>query len=596
MCGIFGYATSESLSTTKVFDALKTLEYRGYDSWGIAFQVQNVKNQKSNSLEVVKRVGRLPEKIDSKFSIYNSSLAIGHTRWATHGGVTENNAHPHTDCTKNLAIVHNGIFENYEYFKSELTKKGHKFKSETDTEVIVHLIEEELKTKDFTSSVKAAFKKIKGLNAVVVINSKTNELAAAKNGSPLVLGNENKTFYISSDTTGILPFTNSILFVKDNEILNVKENKLTLCSLTTNKKISPKFEKVDWKINDISKGKYPYFMLKEIHEQPAAISTVVTNADQIKKLSALVVKAKGTFFIAAGTAYNACIGGIYLFSKVAGIHVNSAIASEFNYLLDFINNKSLVIALSQSGETIDVIEPLTVAKRKKATVMGVVNSLGSTIYRNSDYKFLLSAGPERAVASTKAYTAKIAFLLLLSYSITNKENKIKPMIKKAVIDIKRILSPKNMKDIEKLAEKLKTAKNIYVVGRGTSYSSALEAALKIKEVSSIPTEGLAGGELKHGTLALIEKNTPCIVFAPNDETYDAIMSNATEIKTRGGYMIGISHKSSSVFDKWIEVKDSGNATLLSQIVPAQILAYYLAVKLKKDPDKPRNLAKSVTVK
>lgn len=596
MCGIFGFVSTNPLYPKIVFTGLKSLEYRGYDSWGVAAKLQESRS-KNHELWVQKKIGKIGNADhDSRFMLYASTIAIGHTRWATHGGVTTRNAHPHLDCTKTLALVHNGIFENYEEVKTKLIKKGHKFESETDTEVIVHLIEEELKKNNLTQACSKAFKKLRGLNVIVVINSETNELIAAKNGSPLVVGRGNNTFYIASDTTGILPHTNAVLFIKDNEILRIKENRLLLYSLRTDKKITAKFKVVDWKVSDISKGKYLHFMLKEIHEQPTAILSVLTNEDQVIKLASVIKKATGAFFIAAGTAYNACMAGIYLFSKVAGIHVNSAIASEFNYLLDFINKKSLVIALSQSGETIDVIEPLSQAKRKGVTIMGVVNSLGSTIYRMSDYKFLLGAGPERAVASTKAYTAKIAFLLLLSYSLTRETDNIKPLIKGAVKDIERLLRKESTVKIKKLANKLKNAKNIYIIGRGASYSSALEAALKIKEISNIPTEGLAGGELKHGTLSLIEKGVPVIVFAPNDETYSAIISNATEIKSRGGYIIGISHKNASAFDEFIKVEDSGNATLLSQIVPAQLLAYFLAVKLKKDPDKPRNLAKSVTVK
>jgi len=610
MCGIFGFASEKPLPVLTVISGLKTLEYRGYDSWGVAAKLResrstcpqslrsSVSRRENHELWVKKQIGKIPDKSNSnfKFSIFNSQLAIGHTRWATHGGVTEKNAHPHLDCTKTLALVHNGIFENYEETKRRLIKRGHKFSSETDTEIIVHLIEEYLKKHNFKDAVRKAFKSLYGLNAIAVINVKTNELIAAKSGSPLIIGIKNNDYFVASDTTGILPHTNQILFIKDSEMAVIKGGKLELISLTSNKKLVPKFEEVNWKMENTQKGKYRHFMMKEIHEQPAVINTVLSNEDQIKSLSKVVKKARGTFFIAAGTAYNACMAGIYLFSKVALLHVNSAIASEFNYLLDFITKKSLVIALSQSGETIDVIEPLDTARRKNATIMGVVNSLGSTIYRMADYKFLLSAGPERAVASTKAYTAKLAFLLLLSYSLANKTTEIRPLIKKAVKDIERLLKKESVRKIEKIADKLKGAKNIYVVGRGVSYSSALEAALKIKEISNIPTEGLAGGELKHGTLALIEKGVPVIVFAPNDETYSAMISNAIEIKSRGGYIIGISYKNASVFDEFIKVQDSGNATLLSQIVPAQLVAYFLAVKLKRDPDKPRNLAKSVTVK
>ncbi len=278
------------------------------------------------------------------------------------------------------------------------------------------------------------------------------------------------------------------------------------------------------------------------------------------------------------------------------MHVNTAPASEFNYLEDFLTDKSLVIALSQSGETIDVIEPMTRAKKKKSQIVGLINTLGSTLYRMSDFKLLLGAGPEKAVASTKAYIAKLSVIFLLAYTLANEFEKGKKILLDVSNEIARLLKPEQIDIIKNLAKKLKNKEHIYTIGRGFSHSMALEAALKIKEVSYIHTEGLAGGELKHGPIALIEKNIPCIVFAPSDETYDAIISNATEIKARGGYIIGISSKPSAVFDEWIEVKDTGYGAVITYVIPIQLLSYFLAIEKHVDPDKPRNLAKSVTVK
>jgi len=338
-------------------------------------------------------------------------------------------------------------------------------------------------------------------------------------------------------------------------------------------------------------------MLKEIYDQPKIIRNIAENyQDQILNLSEIIKNAHGTFLIGAGTAYYAALAGSYLFSKIAGLHVNTAVASEFNYLEDFLTNKSMIIALTQSGETIDVVEPLQRAKLKGSKIGTIVNSLGSTIYRMSDVKILLGAGPEKAVASTKAYTAKLAVLLMLSYTLAGKVEEAKKELIKTAKEIQAHLSDGKLDEIYKLVELLYNVEHIYVIGRGASYPTSLEAALKIKEVSYIHTEGLAGGELKHGTLALIEKGTPCIVFAPKDETYEAIISNATEIKARGGFIIGISPNKSRVFDHWIEVKDTGTASIVSQIIPIQLLSYYLALKKGYDPDKPRNLAKSVTVK
>jgi glucosamine--fructose-6-phosphate aminotransferase (isomerizing) len=586
MCGIFGLVTDSPKKSSIILDGLKELEYRGYDSWGIA-----VKHNKNIITD--KNTGKIG---DAKTILPDSMLGIGHTRWATHGEVTKENAHPHTDCTGQLAIVHNGIFENYEATRNSLTKKGHKIVSQTDTEIIVHLIEEELKISGFVTAVRQAFLKMEGLNAIVVMNAKSKEIVAAKNGSPLIIGINKDELLIASDLAPILPITQKVVVLKDNEMALLSKT-LTLFSIPNGKKHKPLIETIKWKSEISVKGKFDHFMLKEISEQPIVIKNIANNfTNEIEKLSQYVRSAHGTFFVAAGTAYNAALGGIYLLSKVAGKHVNAAFASEFNYLLDFINKKSLVIALSQSGETIDVIEPITLARKKGATIVGIVNTLGSTLYRLSDFKLLLSAGPEKAVASTKAYTAKLSILLLLAYILSGKLTSIKRQMLDAADEIEKMLMGNFKYKIRHLAKTLSQKNHIYTLGRGASYPTALEAALKIKEVSYIPTEGFAGGELKHGTIALIEKGTPVIVFAPNDETYPAIISNATEIKSRGGIIIGVSFKYSEIFDEYIQVNDLGDATLLTQIVPMQLLAYFLAIELKLDPDKPRNLAKSVTVK
>lgn len=588
MCGIFAYVGENKKSQDLVFKGLKTLEYRGYDSWGIA-----AKSLKRFVIE--KHVGKIGNsKLNGGLRGLSSNLSIGHTRWATHGGVTDKNAHPHLDCTGAVAVMHNGIIENYEEIKRDLIKKGHKFLSETDTEILPHLIEENMKRKGFASSVRDAFNSLKGLNAIVVASALSSEIIAAKTGSPLIIGKGENSFFVSSDSIGLLPYTNKLIFLKDNEMAIIGKG-VQIIKLPKGKKIETNFNKVLWKEEHAEKGRFKHFMLKEIYEQPHVLKNIETLSENVKKLTELVKQAKGVFFIGSGTAFNACLAGQYFFSKIAKEHVNTLFASEFNYLEDFLNKKSLVIALSQSGETIDVIEPLNRAKAKGSRIVALVNVLGSTIYRMADYKMLLLAGPEKAVASTKAYVAKLAVLLLLSYSFIGRLSEGKRILQKTYLEIKRILKEENGK-IKKIAAKLRDCDHIFTIGRGVSYSTALEAALKIKEVSYIHTEGLAGGELKHGTIALITKGTPCIVFAPDDETYQSIISNTTEIKTRGGFIIGVSSKNSNVFDEWIEVKDVSAGSYIAQIVPAQLLAYYIAVLKKLDPDKPRNLAKSVTVK
>lgn len=594
MCGIFAYVSQKPQPAEKVLEGLKILEYRGYDSWGIAVKQKTKIGQLKTQFIVDKHVGKIGSAVlSSQFSVL-SSLAIGHTRWATHGGVVGKNAHPHLDCTDKIAVVHNGIVENYEVLKKDLLKKGHNFLSETDSEIISHLIEEFLKSRGFVTAVRDAFNKLSGMNAVVVAYTESGEIVAAKNGSPLVIGEAKDVFYIASDASSILPLTKRLLFLEDNEMAILGKN-AQLLSLSQGKKQATKFETISWKTADINMGKYPHFMLKEIHDQPKVLRNIAhTYESQVTDLAATIEKAKGTFFIGAGTASYAALSGNYYFSKVAGVHVNMSFASEFTYLLDFINKRSLIIALSQSGETIDVVEPLTKAKEKGATIASLVNTQGSTIYRMSDKKLLLGAGTEQAVASTKAYTAKTALLLMIAYALKANIKSASKQVLRAATEIERIVN--NKRALQPVVNVLNKSEHVYIIGRGASYPTSLEAALKIKECSYVHAEGLAGGELKHGALALISKGTPCIVFAPNDETYEAIISNATEIKTRGGVIIGISHKNHSVFDHWIEVKDVGDATTIAQIVPIQLVAYFLALKKGYDPDKPRNLAKSVTVK
>lgn len=586
MCGIFGYIGTRDNAAELALEGLKTLEYRGYDSWGIAVK-------KDDEIVVEKHVGKIG---DAKVKLPNSTIGIGHTRWATHGGVTVTNAHPHLDCTKQIALLHNGIVENYAEIKDELLQRGHTFLSETDTEVIVHLIEENVKSSSFPDAVRTAFNRLTGLNAIVVMYVPSNEIVAAKNGSPLIVGKADDGLYIASDAAGVIKHTRNVLFLKDNEMVVLGDG-VRLVSLADGKALTPHFETVDWQIEQAQKGDFPHFLLKEIYEQPKVIRNIAENyTEQIQTLAKLVNNAFGTFFIAAGTASYAGLAGEYLFSKLAHKHVNMSIASEFNYLEDFLKKESLIIALSQSGETIDVIEPLNRAKAKGCKIVAITNVLGSTIYRMADHKLLLGAGPETAVASTKAYIAKLAVLFLLTYAMMGKLKEGEKLLLGVAAEIERLLKEESTKHIESIADKLKKAEHIYVVGRGVSYPSALEAALKIKEVSYIHTEGLAGGELKHGTIALISEGTPCIVFAPKNETYDAMISNAIEIKSRGGMIIGISSEPNEAFEHFIEVQDCGDATILAQIIPAQLLAYHLAVKKGYDPDKPRNLAKSVTVK
>lgn len=591
MCGIFGYVGKKNNAANGVLEGLKLLEYRGYDSWGVA-----VKKNKKIVLE--KHVGKIGNvSLNSQLSTLNSQLAIGHTRWATHGGVTVANAHPHVDCEKKIAVIHNGIVENFSDIKEELLKKGHIFLSETDTEVIPHLIEENLKKSGFATAVRDAFNRLTGLNAIVVAYAPSSQIVAAKTGSPLVVGVNHEGYYVASDAAGIIKHTKKVLFLKDKEMVILGKD-IQLISLPTGKKIKVEYETIHWKVEEADKGNFKHFMLKEIHEQPHVVNNIALNYDDhIKELAKRINNAFGTFMLGCGTASYAALAGTYLFSSVAKKHVNFIIGSEFNYLEDYLTSESLVIPISQSGETIDVVEPVENAKKKGTKIAAIVNVLGSTLYRQADYTVLLGAGPEKAVVGTKSFTAMVAVLLLTAYTVAKKHNEGKRILFDAAENVREILKGKTISKIQKVADMLKKKEHIYIIGRGLSYATALEASLKIKETSYIHAEGFAGGELKHGVIALIEKQTPCIVIAPMDETYSEVVSNAQEIKARGGFIIGIGPKNNEVFDEFLETKDVKEATIIPQVVIAQLLAYTIALKKGiKDPDKPRNLAKSVTVK
>jgi glucosamine--fructose-6-phosphate aminotransferase (isomerizing) len=374
--------------------------------------------------------------------------------------------------------------------------------------------------------------------------------------------------------------------------------KLKLISLPGGKEIIPSIHTLDWKFEDTKKGKYKHFILKEIEEQPRVIENIALNyASEINQLAKLIKESYGTFMLGCGTASYAALAGTYLFSRIAKRHLNFSIGSEFNYLEDYLTDRSLVIPISQSGETIDVVDPVANAKKKGCKIAAIVNVLGSTLYRQADFRILLGAGQEKAVVATKSFIAMISVMILTAYSYAGKQAEGKELLTKAAGNVRRIFKEDFAKVLQRVVGELKHKEHIYVIGRGLSYATALESTLKFKETACVHAEGFAGGELKHGVIALIEKGAPCIVFAPNDETYDDIISNAQEIKARGGFIIGVGPKNNNVFDRFLQTADVGDATIIPQVVISQLLAYHLALRRGiKDPDKPRNLAKSVTVK
>lgn len=590
MCGIFGFIGKQKKAAELVLNGLKRLEYRGYDSWGVA-----VKNHKKDTLLIKKRTGKIGKARISDLPM--STMSFGHTRWATHGGVTQRNAHPHLDCSKKIALVHNGIIENYEQLRKNLLTKGHNLVSETDSEVATHLIEEKNKTLPFPEAVRQSFLKFEGLNAIIAMDAESDVLVAARYGSPLVIGFAKHEYYIASDASALLPHTKNVCFLDEGEIAIIKADKIVVKDIATGKRKKIKTQRLRWSIKQIDKGKYSHFMLKEIHQQPDLISEITSsNTSLVNNHAQRIDKAFGTYLVGCGSASYACIAGTYLFSKIAKRHLNWAVGSEFSYHLDFLTPESLVIAVSQSGETIDILEAVKKAKSKGAKILALVNVLGSSLYREADYKMLIGVGPEKAVATTKAFTGKLAHLVLLAYAITGQNKKGKSVLSKAAHASKKVLLPKSVSNIKKLAKKIKNKRHIYVIGRGLSYPASLETALKIKEISYIHAEGFAAGELKHGVIALVEKGTPCISFLPSDETYGANLAGAMEMKARGGYIIGISYKPHEVFDYYINVEDADEATIIPNVIVSQVLAYELTISRNLDPDMPRNLAKSVTVK
>ncbi len=607
MCGIFGYNGHKNNAAEIVLNGLRSLEYRGYDSWGVAVLKAKAESRK---IIVRKKTGMIGDANVS--NVPESNFVLGHTRWATHGGVTDINAHPHLDCTGQFAIIHNGIIENYYELKQELLAHRHKFISETDTEVAVHLIEENYKNllsknKDksekkltgyFLEAVRRSFIKFTGLNAIIVMDLKSNSFVAAKNGSPLVIGKGNGENYLASDAHALSPYTNNVFFMEDDQLVLVTDRLVEAYDTFDGHKLKLIFERISWGSSfSSSKGTFAHFMLKEIYDQPKILRSITDiNKEIINDFAHQIKHSYGTYFVGCGTAAYACLAGTYIFSRIAKRHVNFAVGSEFGYLVDFISDRSLVIALSQSGETIDVIEALKKAKEKGAQIGALTNVIGSTLYRMADIKIPLGAGVEKAVVSTKAFTAKLAFLYLLAYHLAGKYSQGPKMLSEAISASEEILSEDYQSLIKKLIQKIYQKEHLYVIGRGLSYPIALETALKIKESSYLHAEGFAAGELKHGVIALIEKGTPCIAFLPNDDSYGANLAGAMELKARGGYIIGISYKNHEEFDYYLPIKDCGITSAIPSVIIGQLIGYYLALFRKTNPDKPRNLAKSVTVK
>ncbi len=605
MCGIIAYLGEDSAAPI-LLEGLKRLEYRGYDSAGIL-----TVNDESQ-FELKKDVGKVLE-IHEKLNFLdlNGTAGIAHTRWATHGGVTQANAHPHLSNNGRIAVIHNGIIENYKELRSKLTSQGFVFSSETDTEVVPNLIEYWMRIKglDLVEAVLNTFQSLEGNFAIVLIDRDSKTIIGAKNGSPLVLGvgsNGKNEYFLASDIPAFLDRTKDVVYLYDGDMVvlrcdshsrSKKSSSYQIYNFRDGRKIVTRpVQSVSWDMEHAAKGEFDHFMLKEITEQVETIQKAgAQDRETIEDIARRIKEAKGVFLIGCGSSFHACLSVSYLFSKLAAFHINTVLASEFSAYEHFLKKDTLVIAVSQSGETIDILDAVRTAKQKGCQVISIVNVMGSSLTQMSDKTLFLNVGPEISVLSTKTYTAQLVVLTLLAYALAGNLDEGLQRVKYLWNIVYNLTAASTRARIRALADRLSKSEHIFVIGRGSLYATALEAALKIKEVSYIHAEAFAGGELKHGPISLIGKDTPCIVFVSKD-TEKLILSNAMEVKSRGGYLIGIGPTPIESFDFFIKVPETGELNPVCDIIPIQILAYQLAVILGHDPDRPRNLAKSVTVR
>ncbi len=606
MCGIVGYcgprATPEVL-----LQGLKRLEYRGYDSAGVCVAHHG-------KLQVVKRVGKLRELTLALDHSLPGSYGIGHTRWATHGGITETNAHPHLDRTGKIALVHNGIIENYETLRARLENKGYRFQSETDTEVIVQLISDFYQG-DLEDAVRQTLSLLKGTYGLAILHADHPDIIiAARNGSPLVIGVGEGEMFLGSDVAAMVAYTRQVIYMEDGDIAVIDRQGYRLTN-SFDRKVDKKIETISYQLEEIEKGAYPHFMLKEIHEQvhsiPRAYQGRIDHENATAKLGGLNMKSQQLLhidrvkIIAAGTSWHAGMVGAYLLESLARIPAQVELSSEVRYRNPIIEKNCLYFAVSQSGETADTLFAMRELQRKGATVLGIVNAVGSTIARESNGGVYIHSGPEIAVASTKAFTSQVTVFYLLALMFARLRHLSWPEGKKFIAELESVpgklsLALEQEAHIQALAKKYAAYKDFLFLGRGINFPVALEGALKLKEISYIHAEGFSAAEIKHGPIALINPETPSLFLVPNDSLRDKVVSNINEVKGRGGPVIAVCEDGDTevmrLADDVITVPSvSEFFTPLVMVVPLQLFSYYCALELGRDVDQPRNLAKSVTV-
>ena len=574
MCSIIAYKGSNKAAPV-IVNALKKMEYRGYDSVGIA-------TLSNNKILLKKGVGKV-EEVNNSLNLVdlNGKIGIGHTRWATHGGITDSNAHPHKACN-NIAIVHNGKIENYNELKDMLSK-NHIFNSQTDSEVIAHLLEDNLKEKGLKEAVIDTCKALKGGYAFVAMFD--DVIVGARRDEPLILGIAKDEYYLSSDVLGFIEYTDQAIFLDNNEIVII-DDKLSIYNIDGNE-VKKNITQIAWEFADVDKGNYAHYTLKEIHEQEHTITKVFNNSYALEEFASIINNAKRLLLVASGSSYNAALLAKMIFNRLA-INCEAIIASECQYYKELFDN-SVLLAISQSGETRDVLRAVDYAKESNAKILSIVNAKTSSLARASDISLSINCGPEIGVAATKSFTAQLALFYKIANAISDEFILNNINIDDAVREILSI-------QLDDIIDAIKDVNDIYILGRGLHYPIALEGALKIKELAYIHAEGMPAGEFRHGPLALVDDKTVVIMINPNDETFNDTYSNIKEIKARRGKVIGISNIESEEYDWQIKIPSINKILYpLIEVIPLQLLAYNLALKREYNPDYPRNLAKSVTV-
>ncbi len=608
MCGIVGYV-GDKQAANFLLEGLAKLEYRGYDSAGIAvFNGESIRVEKS-----VGRLASLKDKI--KDDMPQGTMGIGHTRWATHGRPSDRNSHPHTDCSGDFVVVHNGIIENYLTLKEDLIEKGHVFKSETDTEVVAHLIEE-VYNGDFVSSVREVLRRVEGSYSLVFMSSKhPGMLICAKQDNPLVIGLGEGENFIASDIPAIIQYTRRTYILNDGEMAVLTKDSIKI-SNRQGEPVTKKVFEVNWNAEAAEKGGYEHFMLKEIHEQPKAVRDTMSQRiakdgkniimDELKWDADYLNSFNKIYIVACGTAYHAGLVGKYYIEKLARTVVEVDVASEFRYREPIVDENTLFIAVSQSGETSDTLAAMKESKRLGAKTLALTNVVGSSIAREADQVLYTWAGPEIAVASTKAYTTQIVLFFMLALYMAQIKKTLKPERVAELIDMLHQIPTqvsRTLEDVEPIktfAKQYGFNEDVFYIGRSLDYDVALEGSLKLKEISYIHAEAYAAGELKHGTLALIVEGVPVIALATQKSVYEKTLSNIKEVKARDAVVIGIAAEGDEELEKYVDhvmkVPETDELLIpILTVVPLQLLAYYAAITRGCDVDKPRNLAKSVTV-